>query len=328
MRPVTVADEDVVTAGRRLQAEEKAVNGWSLRSAIGRGRPKRLAEVWQRAQADTAPPARGEERDGVALPPGVAEMAAHARGEIVARFDGIVLAACRQIEDGVKARYKADFERLTDERATGAAQLEQASSILEASDERAAAAEAEVAELRLQLAGAREEIASVTTRATAAEDRVRALSDQVGDAQGKEAAAREAAASAEATVRMTERENMRFQEEVTAQRATLDQIRGETAVLQRSAAQASADHASLTARLEAATARGVQVEADRDTARAEATSHAERLAALAERAGAAEARAQAAEQRAATAEGAFGKALDDLEAMRMRAIDAEAKGGA
>ena len=52
--PVTVADDEVLAAGRSLAADGRAVNGWSLRRVLGRGDPTRLGTVWQVAQAAPA----------------------------------------------------------------------------------------------------------------------------------------------------------------------------------------------------------------------------------------------------------------------------------
>lgn len=44
--PITVTDERIVEAGRRLLAEKKLITGWTLRSVVGTGKASRLAAVW------------------------------------------------------------------------------------------------------------------------------------------------------------------------------------------------------------------------------------------------------------------------------------------
>jgi len=62
MRPATVLIPEIISAGIQLQQQGKAVNGFSLRTAIGAGNPKRLMRIWEescRSQEEVAAQANG-----------------------------------------------------------------------------------------------------------------------------------------------------------------------------------------------------------------------------------------------------------------------------
>lgn len=46
MKP-RITDQQIVSAGMKLQSQNKAINGWSLRKLIGAGSPDRLNQVWE-----------------------------------------------------------------------------------------------------------------------------------------------------------------------------------------------------------------------------------------------------------------------------------------
>jgi len=46
MRPVEFTDEQVVEAGRTLQAQGRNITGFALRQKVGGGNPTRLKQVW------------------------------------------------------------------------------------------------------------------------------------------------------------------------------------------------------------------------------------------------------------------------------------------
>jgi hypothetical protein len=74
MRPAEVTDEQIIEAGRRIQAEGKAVNGWSLRAFLGnKGKPQRNMAIWEKCLAESAdaPSTVRGEPPPIALPPGL-----------------------------------------------------------------------------------------------------------------------------------------------------------------------------------------------------------------------------------------------------------------
>src|SRR5437763_6179014 len=136
MRPSEVSETEILEAAQRLVADGKRVNGWSLRRAVGdRGKAERLFEVWERAQAVEPQPVQEPASDLLALPPGVAEAADNGRSALVAHYDGVLLALARKIEGDLKARYRADFERLTAERADMQDQLATASASVSSTED-------------------------------------------------------------------------------------------------------------------------------------------------------------------------------------------------
>jgi hypothetical protein len=46
MRPAKVTEEVVVETGIELERKQVSINGWSLRNAIGAGKPERLEKIW------------------------------------------------------------------------------------------------------------------------------------------------------------------------------------------------------------------------------------------------------------------------------------------
>lgn len=46
MKP-RISDDQIISAGLKLQFENKPINGWSLRKLIGAGSPDRLNQVWE-----------------------------------------------------------------------------------------------------------------------------------------------------------------------------------------------------------------------------------------------------------------------------------------
>jgi uncharacterized coiled-coil protein SlyX len=46
MRPAKVTEEVVVETGIELERKKISINGWSLRNAIGAGKPERLEKIW------------------------------------------------------------------------------------------------------------------------------------------------------------------------------------------------------------------------------------------------------------------------------------------
>ena len=232
MRPTEVSTTAVLDAGRRLLDEGKKVNGWALRRAVGdHGKPERLMDVWQKSAEGGPEPAPPAEAGPVVLPPGIAEMADQARTALVAQFDGILLSVCRTADEALKARYKADFDRLAAERAQMEDDLATASASIEATEITLAEALAEAEARRARLSEAETEAAVSAERlralhaldAQAAADtaaaaaRISTLEAQVHELGATAQAARETAIAAAATAAAVEREagRLRTQEPAT-----------------------------------------------------------------------------------------------------------------
>lgn len=51
MRPATFEPEQIIEAGRALQAEGRNITGFALRNRIGGGNPTRLRQIWDEYRA-------------------------------------------------------------------------------------------------------------------------------------------------------------------------------------------------------------------------------------------------------------------------------------
>ena len=71
MRPVEFTDEQVIEAGRTLQAQGRNITGFALRKLVGGGDPTRLKQRWDAHQASTT---AGEPETFVELPIEVANV--------------------------------------------------------------------------------------------------------------------------------------------------------------------------------------------------------------------------------------------------------------
>jgi hypothetical protein len=133
-RLAEVSDEDILEAGRALDGEGKSVNGWSLRSRLGRGKPERLFAVWK-AHAPAEPSVPDPELTvDMVLPPKLIEYAGQAKANLTANLDGFCVSAYRLIEDAVNLRYKADLDRLSEEHDRMEAELQSAATEVERLD--------------------------------------------------------------------------------------------------------------------------------------------------------------------------------------------------
>lgn len=229
MRPAEISEDQIIDAGCRLVAEGKTVNGWSLRRALGdRGKPERLAAVWGAQRAAEEPAPGMAEAAPVALPPGVAEAADQARQALIAHFDGIVVGAVRQTENEVKARYKADFDRITAERTSMAENLAMAEASIDETEQRLTDALTELADIKAKFMVCEKDLAVAAERLTQArrdaEEAQVAITDLEGQVASFAAAAQEAqrqTAVAEATTAAAEREAERLRGQVAALTAAL-----------------------------------------------------------------------------------------------------------
>jgi len=55
MRPAKVTEEVVVETGIELERKQVSINGWSLRNAIGAGKPERLEKIWLSYKSEDSP---------------------------------------------------------------------------------------------------------------------------------------------------------------------------------------------------------------------------------------------------------------------------------
>lgn len=280
-----VSDQQIIEAGQRIRAAGRPVTGFSLRLAIGKGSQGRLMSVWEAwaSQQEATVPANdaADTVEPAVLPPGLAEAWDSARGQMVSQLDGLVFATVRRIETDLKARYKADFDRLTSERAAMEEQLQAAAKALEIADLDNQAAQAEISELESKLNTTREQLAAAQQRADsveaqAARDRaeaqaaIEALEGQIETFAAAAQAAQTSAAVATARAEAGEADAGRLRDDLATTRATLAQTT-------EAVATARAEAAGLAARLEAQTDRAARAEQDAAEIRTKAQEEAENL---------------------------------------------------
>lgn len=131
MRPVEFTDEQVIEAGRTLQAQGRNITGFALRKLVGGGDPTRLKQRWDAHQASTA---AGEPETVVELPIEVAnvvdglavELASRLKSLAVEVNDKAVKAAERRVSEVVKAagEQASQAERELSDAATAVDELE------------------------------------------------------------------------------------------------------------------------------------------------------------------------------------------------------------
>ncbi len=182
-RAAEVSRDQIIEAGKALSAEGKRINGWSLRSLIGSGRPERLEAVWNeylKEGGTAADEAAVEPDQTTVLPPHVHEKRAEWKAASEAHLDGLVISIYRFIETDLKAIFKADFDRLAAERQEMTDKLASADEALAQADDRGNKQDAEIERLTGLLVERERTIATL-------EERIR----------GMEAAARKAEADAQ-----------------------------------------------------------------------------------------------------------------------------------
>ena len=270
MRPADVSTSEILDAGRHLLDVGKKVSGFSLRQAVGnRGNPNRLMEVWQNETRTGSDATSSAEALPIVLPPGIAEMADQARAALTAQFDAILQTVYRTTDETLKARYKADFDRLGIERAQMADDLANASTAIEVTDTSLAASRADADDLRTRLtetekaaAVTAERLRAVEAKAAAdaieAEKRIVDLEEQVRHFGATAVEAQKAQAAADATAAAVEREADRLRTQVAALIVAQDAAKEEAASSKAALAAATASLNAQRERAERAEARTAQ----------------------------------------------------------------------
>lgn len=108
MRPVTYTPEDIIEAGKTLQAEGRNITGFALRNKVGGGNPNRLRHVWDEYQAKesiTAHESVAELPAEVAeiMKAGAAAFTGHITQLTVVLNDKAVRAAQRRVAEVIRA---------------------------------------------------------------------------------------------------------------------------------------------------------------------------------------------------------------------------------
>lgn len=127
MRPATVLTPEIISAGIQLKQQGKAVNGFSLRTVIGAGNPKRLMRIWEEscsAQEEVAAQANGN-----VIP--IAPHAAHHRSVGQRSHTAAELAELTELRGQLHA-LRAELARSQQDNQSLAAQLQQSNVVANA----------------------------------------------------------------------------------------------------------------------------------------------------------------------------------------------------
>lgn len=213
-----ISDAEIIEAGERLEAHGQDVNGWSLRTKLGGGKPERLLAVWKAHLETKKPKVSSEEPSELVLPPRLRDHADAAREQIVAFFDGIVVTAHGVAVDTIENRYREERDQLRATQMRYEQEIADANAAIEAADEREAQLEARLEQVTAERDAARRENITLTERMRVVEGseqakaaRMSELEQSLADAnhRSSECERDAAAANARATAAETETERLR-----------------------------------------------------------------------------------------------------------------------
>jgi len=238
-RPAEVPTEQIIVAGEALLAAGKAVNGFSLRKAVGRGGPDYLNRIWTEAQMKQAEQAPEVEARPVSpLPPALADHRETLATQITAFVDGVVLSSWRTADDIAQRRTSEEREQARKAIASAEQEIADAKTAIEDADRRAGDAD-----------DAREQVI----------ENLRKAEDQAQVLKGKLDAAQEAAQQAKATIDLlttklgiAETAVSAAQEASSASKATADAAKEEVQHVRRDLALARQEVLDLRKELDAA----------------------------------------------------------------------------
>jgi chromosome segregation ATPase len=83
-------DEQIITAGKKIEAAGKKVNGWSLRTELAGGKPKRMFEIWKAATQSTDIVNTADDYNAQ-LPSEVQDSVRLLTGDIVKQFEDAII---------------------------------------------------------------------------------------------------------------------------------------------------------------------------------------------------------------------------------------------
>lgn len=245
MRPVEFSADDIIKAGRDLQAAGRNITGFALRQRVGGGNPSRLKQVWDEHLAGQA-----EQRaEPVAeLPVEVAEEVAGVTKELTGRIaalavelnDRAVKAAERRVAEVVRAAGE-QREQAERELADASQTVEDLEAQLDAVKEEQRATQERLAETLVANQAQAVELAQVRERLAAVEQSARMAAEQHAAELARLNAGIEAAQA----------ETVRLKEVRQAQAVELAQVHERLTLTEQAAKAAEEQHAAELARLNA-----------------------------------------------------------------------------
>lgn len=286
MRPTEFTDEQIIQAGRDLQAAGRNITGFALRQKVGGGTPQRLKQVWDEHQSSQAATVAEPVAE---LPVGVAEVVAGVSRALTERIaelavdlnDKAVKAAERKVHEVVRSA--------GEQRAQAERELMDASETVDDLETKLDESQTAADALASKLASVQEVHQEQAVELAQVRERL-ALTEKSAKAAGEQHVAE--LARMNATIQT---DRARHQAEADQARAELDRARqaeagthSECAQLRLETLAAKTELANVTAMAKAADLahqeqrkHAAKAEADRDTARQQASAAREEAAKLA-----------------------------------------------
>lgn len=182
MRPADFTPEQIIQAGRDLQAAGRNITGFALRQRVGGGNPTRLKQVWDEHVSSTS----AESAEPVAeLPVEVAEEVATVTKELTGRLAALAVELNDKAVKAAERRVAEVVRTAGEQREQAERELTDAAQTVEELETRLDDSGAKIAELETDLAGAGEtnkaqavELAQLRERLTAAEQQARTAAEQ------------------------------------------------------------------------------------------------------------------------------------------------------
>lgn len=182
MRPADFTPEQIIQAGRDLQAAGRNITGFALRQRVGGGNPTRLKQIWEEHISSTA----AEAAEPVAeLPVEVAEEVATVTKELTDRLAALAVELNDKAVKAAERRVAEVVRTAGEQREQAERELTDAAQTVEELETRLDEAGAKIGELENDLAGAGEtnkaqavELAQLRERLAAAEQQARTAAEQ------------------------------------------------------------------------------------------------------------------------------------------------------
>ncbi|TDH61231.1 hypothetical protein E2C06_17830 [Dankookia rubra] len=266
MAKAQVSDDRIIEEGRRIAEAGRKVHGWSLRAAIGTGRPDRLESVWTRwleTQGEGKVPENPEETGHTSIPSRISEALTETKRTMEAHLDGLVLSLVRVTTETYDGRYRDEFADLQRKRAEADEQLSAASSAVADADNKAEALEKERDQLVSDLAQVRESLAVLQANLSRTESERDKASTERDELAGRIDGERDAAQAAKGALAEARAHSAAMSNELRTARENLTAAAKLESDLRNEIADYEKQAVDLHARLTSASARASEAETQR-----------------------------------------------------------------
>ena len=260
MRPADYSEEQIIAAGKALQAADKRVTPFGIREHMGGGQPQRIRTVWESYIAgESAQEARQEE--AVELPAEFAEQVQGMNAALIGDLTAFAKRVYKRADEIAESRTREAMLSAKKAKESAETDVADAERMIGDQDAKVEALEQQLGALQEQLAGAQRDLreleqekAKEITGLTVENTR---LGEQVNTAQSKAQAAEKALDTA-ATERERERLSQEQEREQWTERLAQEKSRGEGLQKELKAAHGQ---------IEKFESRSVRLEADLEHAR-------------------------------------------------------------